>query len=129
MGNTTRVDNPSSRNIARKLNIPEGPKDDRPDENVAGDVNRFTVVMKREFPGETVTNMATPMTRKQVQTLLEQPNTSLTVFQRFVPTKGGKATIARIAWCADRPSFGFMLSNRVGSLVHVHACSLTFVLI
>ena len=79
------------------------------------DMNAFNIVMKREFPGDVITNMATPTTRKQVQTLLEQPISATTLLQSYVPCKGGKAAVARIAWCSDRPSYGFMMSNRVSS--------------
>eukprot|EP00818_Percolomonas_sp_WS_P000370 CAMPEP_0117441816 /NCGR_PEP_ID=MMETSP0759-20121206/3829_1 /TAXON_ID=63605 /ORGANISM="Percolomonas cosmopolitus, Strain WS" /LENGTH=1043 /DNA_ID=CAMNT_0005233681 /DNA_START=171 /DNA_END=3302 /DNA_ORIENTATION=+ len=98
-GFVRRVDNITTPQIIKKLTYQCGPED-------------LAVVQKNPLTGENVTNNAILLNAKQLKTTLENQSRGKVVFQRFVKAKGPKATITRVCWRRDAPSFAYMLSNK-----------------
>lgn len=98
-GYVTRVDNITTPQIIKKLTFNADPED-------------YSVVQKNPLTGEAVTNQATLLNTKQLKTTLENQSRGKVVFQRFVKSKGPKATITRVCWSREGQSYAYMLSNK-----------------
>lgn len=94
-----RIDNVTTPQIIKKLTLDCGPED-------------LCVVQKNPLSGESITNNAILLNPKQLKTTLENQSRGKVVFQRFVKSKGPKATITRVCWRRDAPAYAYMLSNK-----------------